>query len=570
MGCGQMDADTSMRHVRLWLMLSLIAVFVLPVTGVYAQKGYTFSLASGYYEYFLVNASAGQNLTFTVLSNASLSVYVFNSQGFAAFSSTGLGTTLFNVSGTRVEGSVGPLQTGEYYLVADNYGGTLAHVAVWYGVEPLSVYYLDSKLPAPVGIADYGVRVVNDTLKPYTVKYDEVYGYADISQLEAYNATPPANISMYGASLQLNAVFQVNMVDGARTYWLQNVASFYTNNQTLEYVDNVWNQSSNTSIMASDAVDGGGGVSEYGGETVYAYGTPLSQYTFPLYLTLVVKTGYSESEAYAAFGYFNGSAQPVWYDNVTIRQPGVVSAYMLIEDTNLTARETYYDAELVFGGQDSGEFTSFNALSASLALDYVLLNGSIEAPVNLYGFGSDTVEAAYNLVTYMENGVPHTVVGTVQGGFHSLGTPSTEVSGSSNTTFGDGVAHIFANAWGKPPYTYTVELNGQIVAQKTTYASFLNLTIPASSLDEVTVSVGAAPTGQVLRTQTAATTTVSGQTRTGYVENSQSTVSTTWSLTNNTAVVGSSTSDLVVGGVILILIIFAVVAVPITLSKRRR
>jgi hypothetical protein len=140
--------------------------------------------------------SQAQNLSFSVISNVSVSVYVFTSQAFSTFSQTGSAPSVFSKTGKDVKASVGPLQAGTYYFVVDNEGAHTARVSVWISEEPLSVYLLYHALPAPIGIADYGVDA-----NTYTIKYTEVLGYAHIFSISAYNATPPTNVSKYGASL---------------------------------------------------------------------------------------------------------------------------------------------------------------------------------------------------------------------------------------------------------------------------------------------------------------------------------------------------------------------------------
>jgi len=517
----------------------LLLLFCFPHTTAQPQT-LSFTLPSNYYEYLDVSVSQAQNLSFSVISN--VSVYVFTSQAFSTFSQTGSAPSVFSKTGKDVKASVGPLQAGTYYFVVDNEGSHTARVSVWISEEPLSVYLLYHALPAPIGIADYGVDA-----NAYTIKYTEVLGYAHIFSISAYNATPPTNVSKYGASLQLNTVLQVETVSGKSTYWLQNVVDFETNNQTLSYGDNVWNMSSSTSVFSKGALKGSGYISKFGNESVYIYATYFTSYNLPLYITLVTKTSYSAKSVNVQFGYFNGSQNPVWYDNVSLKEQGVVSAYMLVQDYNLTNRGTYYDAELVFGGEGNGEITNFTSLSANLALYYVT-NNSVVAPPNLYDFGSDTLEAADDLMTQMQNGVPHVSIGSKS--FAPLGALSTQISASSRVSFSSGKASVFVSAWGKPPFNYTIELNGKVVYQVTSFSEFINTSIPVKAGDSVNVFVDGTQLTNTSYTQSVNNTSVfsSGQT--------QSTTATT--------------ADLVIGGAVLLLIVVVTVATPIVLIRRRR
>jgi len=58
---------------------------------------------------------------------------------------------------------------------------------------------------------------------------------------------------------------------------------------------------------------------------------------------------------------------------------------------------TFYDAELVYGGQCYYESTTFAAIDSTLSMSYRTPNGDPVSPLSLYEFGSDTGEGAYNL-----------------------------------------------------------------------------------------------------------------------------------------------------------------------------
>ena len=54
-----------------------------------------------------------------------------------------------------------------------------------------------------------------------------------------------------------------------------------------------------------------------------------------------------------------------WFDNVTIHDPTVTSAFFFVSGNNTAPEGSFYDTELVFGGEGNGESTSFSQLSAS-------------------------------------------------------------------------------------------------------------------------------------------------------------------------------------------------------------
>ena len=138
----------------------------------------------------------------------------------------------------------------------------------------------------------------------------------------------------------------------------------------------------------------------------------------------------------------NGSipATPMdWFDNVTIRDPTVSSAYFYVSGNNTTPEGTFYDTEFVFGGENDGEATSFTQMSASMQLFYDnSTDGTLTYFPSYYSFGQDTAESADNLhVSYSGNGVAQVSPGGVN--YVYLGRASgssslSQLAASSGTT----------------------------------------------------------------------------------------------------------------------------------------
>ena len=112
----------------------------------------------------------------------------------------------------------------------------------------------------PIGIASYGLNNYTGTPIPYVIKTNLIEGGANITAIYAYNAMPPANVSRYGASLQLNAVMDVLSGGRTYTYWLQDVLSLDTYNQSYYIENNVWNFSTDNATLSNATVHGIGGV----------------------------------------------------------------------------------------------------------------------------------------------------------------------------------------------------------------------------------------------------------------------------------------------------------------------
>jgi thermopsin len=285
--------------------------------------------------------------------------------------------------------------------------------------EPVDIHRVYSSAPVPTGIADYGEENESGYEVPYTILTNNVVGHAEILSMSAYNGTQTL-VNPYCASLQLNIVLQINTTSSQKDYWLQDMADFNTNENSLFFTDNIWNVSSPKANMTSTIVFGHGSVSYYNitGEYYYGCNTSLNSYSFPLSFNLPISILASTNFVNVTFAYqilTNGQDlgihDPTNYDTAAIMTPGVTDASIIISGNSLTPTNNYYDAELVFGGEFDGEVTAFTQMNSTLSMHYLMPNGTIIAPYAVYGFGSDTAERAYNLETIMANGSYNVVLG---------------------------------------------------------------------------------------------------------------------------------------------------------------
>ncbi|MFP3309006.1 MAG: thermopsin family protease [Nitrososphaeria archaeon] len=442
------------------------------------------SLSPRQYAWQPVQALTGMSVTFRVSSTVPVDVYLMTPSQLSGFEATGSAQYIYHSSGTYVSSSVGPLAGGTYYLVIYNdlSSGT-ASVNYTASTVPVNVYYYRSSLPAPIGVADYGVLNATGALHPYEIVYGEALGTAVIYSIGAYNSSPPPGVSPYGASLQLNAVLQVNTTHGDYAYWLQDVACFLTNNDTMFLNDNIWNMTSPASHLTNASVAGSGAVHASGSGYFYGYGTAPRPYALPLTLHLAIAYARTADGVDVGFGYgIGGSAGVAWYDNATIREPGITSVGLVVDGYSYTPSGDFYDAELVFGGEGNGEATHFTSMNATLILRYALPNGSIVSPPAIYGFGSDTAEAADDLSTSLVNGYPVVTIGS--GNFGPVGysssvpafSASISLSAPAATDAGLGIPVSISSSVsnGVAPYTYYVLVDGAPAYNLTTYGQRLS------------------------------------------------------------------------------------------------
>jgi thermopsin len=434
------------------LILPLFSFFTLSLTS-YGQ----IQLPPNSFIHISENVTQGNGVDVIFYASSPITFMIMTPSQFYQFSQTGSSQSIYSIT-TNSLSKFFPL-SGQYYIVFYN--------NISNNFVTLNYYILTR--PLPTGIADYGLKINNGVISPYIEKIKSVIGAVEINKLLAYNSTPPAGISPYFASIQLNVVLQVNTISGSQQLWLQNVIQIYTNNDSYRFEDNIWNATGIFSILSDSSVEGKGGVYLYDLEDYYAYATNFSTLLIPSLKYLLINTSYTPQGPIISFGYMNQSGLPVWYDNVTILIPNTLSAYILVDGYNFTAGGHAYDSELILGGGGSGEFTFFNESNVELAMIYQYLNGTLAPPKFLFPFGLDTEESADNLYTISYNGVY-----LVSNGYQVINNLNENVS---QLRFN--VINYTKATDQNFPYIFTINVSGGVLPYK------LNVTISNSSGNEL-------------------------------------------------------------------------------------
>jgi len=419
------------RSVRpAFALLPLFSLLVLAVSPALAGHRapvlpleFQADIPNGYFEDVPIDAAAATNsIVFDVGSNVTITTAFMSSSQFSNFNNTGSGisNSVFIRNTTSSQDTV-RVSKGDYFLVFNAYDGN-ANVTFNYDLYPNSPY-LSGPLtsPEPSGIASFGLDNQSGNVTPYSVAAHEVVGVADIYSLLAHNSTADlANSTVSGATLQLNSVLVVNEEGGTQqVYWAQNTPDLVTSASQVAYGDNVWNYSVSGFLSNATITSSNGGYAysfSQSGATQYNYALELSNssYALPLDLALAINETVAPGQGVVvqmgAQVLRNGSDLATsmdWFDNVTIHDPTIQSAYFYVSGNNTTPEGTFYDTELVFGGENSGESTDFNQMSASMQLLYNnSTNGVLTYFPSYYSFAQDTAEAADNLhVSYSGNGV---------------------------------------------------------------------------------------------------------------------------------------------------------------------
>ncbi len=277
-------------------------------------------------------------------------------------------------------------------------------------IDPLRM--IKPALNYPIGVASYGLYNGSGRISAYQISTGEVVGVANISDMAAtdYNYSAE-NISKHGASLQLNVELNTDLGGRHEVFWLQDVADFDTEKGAMYAVDNVWNNTVPAGGLGNSTLAGKGSVvqcSTCRSGDFYAYSyprTPIS-YSLPLSIKLVIAENQTQAGTVLYFGYQllgNGGSGPgplVFYDRVLI--PGSANSQLLVTPYYSTPGNggsigSYYDAELVFGGEANGAVSNFSRMNAALWI-YYMDNGTLAPFPSAYTFGSSTAESAQNIM----------------------------------------------------------------------------------------------------------------------------------------------------------------------------
>jgi thermopsin len=434
------------------LVLSSPAVAAGQV-GTSAPLPYQMILRPGYYQTFQVDAPSNPTtVTISTSSNTSISTALMTNAQFNVYNNNGgpITAALFAQNATNVQ-HTSTVQEGIYYVVFYAYGQT-ANVSYNFQTYPISPYATVPVLaPQPTGIAAYGLYNDSGKVTSYTTTSRDEVGVADIASIQAYNASAARyNDTLSGATLQLNTILLVNEKGGLQqSYWVQDTPDFVTAASKVSWADNIWNASvsgylSNSTVTSTD---GGYAYSFYNqGAPGYYYSFQSNNMTYqlPFQLALVLSEttipgqGVLVQMGDQVIGNGSAPAKPVnWFDNATILDSTVQSAYFFVSGNATTPDGLFYDTEFVFGGEGNGESTTFNQLSASLGLFYgSSVTESQSAFPSYYNFGGDTGEAAYHVrSSFAGNGYSTLSAGSPNYSYlgRSTGTYSLPISGTTVT-----------------------------------------------------------------------------------------------------------------------------------------
>jgi hypothetical protein len=252
----------------------------------------------------------------------------------------------------------------------------------------VNVNALYSSEPAPMGIADYGV---NSNNCGFIRHFTKVLGEGVICK--AYVRASSTCSDCF--TLQLNAVLTYCVNGKHYCIWTQDVAFFFGFNNTIVFIDNIWNLT--CSHAKVEGVSGKGVISPSGNTCFYYYESPYyCRFTFPVKVCALMRvTTNSLGEPVIYFCYNLGKGW-VNYDTVTVLTPHAKNVYYTIDGCKYTGTGNFYDIEFVLGGPGGGSSATVCCILAYFKLYYG--NSTLTEINNAYNFGSDTAETVCYVV----------------------------------------------------------------------------------------------------------------------------------------------------------------------------
>ncbi|MGC8692443.1 MAG: thermopsin [Thermoplasmata archaeon] len=271
--------------------------------------------------------------------------------------------------------------------------------AVRKGIGPLY-----TSAPAPMGLADYGVRTINGKNVTYSYKTPSIMGYVDINSMYNFYMLGDAP---YTLTFQLNAVLNNVTIGGNSSYvfWTQNVVDYSSRTDTLQFIDNIWNFSSSAYNMTSNSIYSGNGTL-VPGIFYYAVG-PTIKVTYPFQLSLYLNTTVVNGKTAVFFNYTlktsnknyskSGSYDEVLFNSTYGMSKNYVAPepYFYVSGNTPTPSGLLNDAEMIIGGAGGGSNTNIYNLNGTINLEFYNRSANkMMIPPSLWDVGSDTGETS--------------------------------------------------------------------------------------------------------------------------------------------------------------------------------
>ncbi len=332
---------------------------------------------------------------------ASASTGATTSSSAAHSSSVGAARALAVESGLRAEG-ISPAR-----IHLPNFAGMVEDTA-----QPIAPSY--TQAPAPMGVADIGLRNVSGSLVPYELNTTSVAGTLNITDLQSLYVDGDGPDS-YG--VQLNSVVTNVTIFGNSSYefWSQNYVTYTPSTDQLVFGDEVWNFSSSAFLFPANSIYAfsPNGTSSALPFLYQGYG-PTITIGYPFSLTLYLNTTTISDRPALYFNYTVANAtftQSESYDYLIFNSS--LGAPTSAAPTPVYQADGYAydpvglinDMEIDVLGNDDGDTTVFLAADATLSLQYWNATaGAMQEVPSAYSAGQETGETSVGLLVSSTGG----------------------------------------------------------------------------------------------------------------------------------------------------------------------
>jgi thermopsin len=292
-----------------------------------------------------------------------------------------------------------------------------------YHLNPYFERYMASpQMPAPVGIASYGLYPTGNGYGPYTIETDKIMANATVNALQAHDTSlpslpptrnslcitgqeyRPSNTDMQnGANLQFNVMMQVNTTVGSQIIWLQDTARFNTMQMTVNIPHDIV---ANITSGGSENISYGNGIvnpPQHGIE-YYEYEGTCYKYLLPLTIAYEIDV-HKISGSLVQVIFKNDDSI---FDTVYLPIPNVKSAHIVVTPNQLGVP---YDAEFVWTGYCCSQESSFTQMNSTLSMYYEGDDNKLHSFPTLFTFGTNTAETASNLLVKRDGHGIHVIIG---------------------------------------------------------------------------------------------------------------------------------------------------------------
>ena len=262
-----------------------------------------------------------------------------------------------------------------------------------------------SSVPAPLGVAAYGIRNASGVLTPYSLSTSSVEGTFAPQSLSglAMDISAPDRYAV-----QLNAVLENVTLFGTPSYefWTQNIVEYSTYSHQIFFISNIWNFSSSNHafdlVTPSTFYQVGPNGTVVSPDFYYGLGGPVNvSYPFTLHTFLNSSIVGGRDAVFFNFTvanatrFYAGSFDHAIFNSSMPGRPAAPDLAYVTSGGTYTDYGLPGDFEMVLGGPAGG--SNLDVLSADAYLGLQYWNASEKAysvVPSAYDFGSDTGETA--------------------------------------------------------------------------------------------------------------------------------------------------------------------------------